>query len=127
MLGLENHVLFMGEKSEGLDYIRAGDVFLLPSRWEGLPIVLLECGLLKVPVIASDTYGNREIIGGGNGILFDNLNSRALINVIQKAVRGEFNLKMVASGLNREVRMNYKLERMVSETESLYRSIGSKS
>lgn len=121
-LGIDARIIFMGERSDGLRFIRAGDVFLLPSRWEGLPIVLLECGLLKVPVIASDTYGNREIIGADNGILFENLNSQALINVIKKAVKGEFKWEQMVNNLNREVKQHYSIEKMLSELNSLFRS-----
>jgi glycosyltransferase involved in cell wall biosynthesis len=66
-LGVFEDIVFLGARNDVYDILRAADVCLLPSRWEGLPIVLLETGLLKVPVIASDTYGNREIIGKKTG------------------------------------------------------------
>jgi glycosyltransferase involved in cell wall biosynthesis len=126
-LGIDNRVVFLGERSDSLRLIRAADVFLLPSRWEGLPIVLLECGLLNVPVIASDTYGNREIIGVENGVLFENLSSQALINVIKKAVKGEYNWKQMVNNLNREVRECYSIKKMISGLSSMYRSFEIKS
>ena len=89
--------------------------------------MLLECGLLNVPVIASDTYGNREIIGVENGVLFENLSSQALINVIKKAVKGEYNWKRMVNNLNREVRECYSIEKMISGLSSMYRSFEIKS
>lgn len=121
-LGIDARIIFLGERSDSLRFIKAGDVFLLPSRWEGLPIVLLECGLLKVPVIASDASGNREIIGADNGILFENLNSQALIGVIKKAVKGEYQWEQMINNLNREVKQQYSIEKMLSRLNSLYGS-----
>ena len=41
------------------------DVFILPSRWEGLPLALLEAMYMKKCCIVSDVVGNRDIIHNG--------------------------------------------------------------
>ena len=41
------------------------DVFILPSRWEGLPIAPLEAMYMKKPCIVTDVVGNRDIIHNG--------------------------------------------------------------
>lgn len=41
------------------------DVFILPSRWEGLPISLLEAMYMKKPCIVSNVVGNRDIVQNG--------------------------------------------------------------
>jgi glycosyltransferase involved in cell wall biosynthesis len=116
-------VFFLGERTDVPTVMKAGDVFLLPSRWEGLPIVLLECGLLRVPVIASDTYGNREIIGKENGVLFENLNGSALANAIKKSVSGDYDFKLYTANLYEEVRKNYNLDKMLSGLNKIYTSL----
>ncbi len=116
-------VLFLGMRTDVYDILGVGDVFLLSSRWEGLPIVLLETGLLKLPVIASDTYGNREIIGSGNGILFKNLDSEALAGVIGDVLDNKHDLSEYSRNLYAEVRANYSLEKMLSGLRELYRSV----
>ncbi len=121
-LGLSSFVSFLGERTDSLKLIKAGDIFLLPSRWEGLPIVLLECGLLQVPVIASDTYGNREIIGQDNGILFKNLDGPELIKVIKKAVNREYDWDPLIKNLKREVQQNYSIEKMLAGLRAIYNS-----
>jgi hypothetical protein len=45
-----------------LEVAKNGDVFILPSRWEGLPISLLEAMYMKKICIVSDVVGNRDII-----------------------------------------------------------------
>lgn len=52
-----------GEKA--LQLAKEGDVFMLPSRWEGLPISLLEAMYMRKPCIVSNVVGNRDIIHNG--------------------------------------------------------------
>ncbi len=41
------------------------DVFILPSRWEGLPISLLEAMFIQKPCIVSNVVGNKDVIRDG--------------------------------------------------------------
>jgi glycosyltransferase involved in cell wall biosynthesis len=121
-LGVSGDILFLGARNDVYEILRACDACLLPSRWEGLPIVLLECGLLQVPVIASDTYGNREIIGEKNGILFKNLNIESLAGVINNVLNDEYDLHKYAENLYREVQLNYNLDKMLRGLRDIYLS-----
>jgi len=122
-LSVSEFVLFLGMRTDVYDILRVGDVFLLPSRWEGLPIVLLEAGLLGLPVIASDTYGNREIIGDRNGILFKNLDVEVLAGVIVDVLDGKHDLAACSANLYNEVQSNYSLDKMLSGLRELYQSV----
>lgn len=122
-LGVSSHIVFAGERSDARLYMQAADIFLLPSRWEGLPIVILECGLLNVPVIASDTYGNREILKANNGVLFRNLDSRALAEVIKNATQRKYPLEEMSKNLNCEVKQHYDIKTMLSGLERIYHSV----
>ncbi|MCF8239974.1 MAG: glycosyltransferase [Melioribacteraceae bacterium] len=54
------------------EYYKAFDLFLLPSRSEGFPLVLLEAAAAKTPIIASNISGSNEFISNmKNGLLFD--------------------------------------------------------
>ncbi|MGD2087082.1 MAG: glycosyltransferase family 4 protein [Candidatus Aminicenantes bacterium] len=119
-LSVSQYIRFLGARSDVYDILRAGDVFLLPSRWEGLPIVLLETGLLKLPVIASDTYGNREILKQTNGILFKNRAPRELAGVIMDVLENKYDLPAYAENLFKEVQANYNLQKMLSGLKEVY-------
>jgi glycosyltransferase involved in cell wall biosynthesis len=60
-LRLEDRIILLGEIPDASGYLKAFDLFILPSRYEGLPITLTECLFAGVPVLASNVGGNREV------------------------------------------------------------------
>lgn len=65
-LGLERCVQLPGATSNPYPYMARAVAFVLSSKWEGLPTVLVEALSLGVPVIATDCpSGPREILAGG--------------------------------------------------------------
>ncbi|MEW6181592.1 MAG: glycosyltransferase family 4 protein [Bacillota bacterium] len=64
-LGINEHVVFTGYREDVHELMQVMDVFVLASRWEGLPMVLMEAMALGIPVIASDVGGVRELVRPG--------------------------------------------------------------
>ncbi|MDH3237414.1 MAG: glycosyltransferase family 4 protein [Deltaproteobacteria bacterium] len=62
---LSDRFLLMGWRGEIPDLLRAFDVFLLTSRWEGLPKVVPQALISGVPVVATAVDGTREIVDDG--------------------------------------------------------------
>jgi glycosyltransferase involved in cell wall biosynthesis len=61
---LDGAVVFLGSRRDVPDLLSAADVFVLPSRREGLPGVLLEALALETPAVASDLPAVREVFDG---------------------------------------------------------------
>lgn len=62
-LKLSEHVYLIGKQQNIFPFLKAANVFVLPSLWEGMPNVLLEAVAANVPVIATDaSTGAREIL-----------------------------------------------------------------
>ncbi|KUL53145.1 glycosyl transferase family 1 [Streptomyces sp. NRRL F-4489] len=55
-------VLFAGAADSALPWYRAADLVVLPSRWEGMPLVPLEAMACGRPVVLADTGGVRECV-----------------------------------------------------------------
>lgn len=62
-LGLDDNVRFIGARNDIPDLMVAADVFVLPSRWEGLPGAVIEAMALETPTVATDLPGVREVLG----------------------------------------------------------------
>lgn len=71
-MGLERCVIFTGMRTDVPRLVAAMDMFLMPSRWEGLPIALLEAMASAKPVICTRVGGIPDVvIDGDNGLLVD--------------------------------------------------------
>jgi len=67
-LGLAGRVCFCGERSDVPRLLKAADVLVFPSRWEGLPGVVIEACAAGTPVVASDLPSIQEIAARLPGI-----------------------------------------------------------
>lgn len=82
--GIAGKVYFMGFKNNIYDYMSKLDLLVMPSLHEGLPYTILEAMSLKVPVIASDIGGLKEVIKNNeDGILVPPKDIEALTSVIE--------------------------------------------
>lgn len=71
--GTPDNVYFLGNISNAARYVSIADLFVLPSNYEGLPIVIIEAMSLGKPVVASDVGGVSELVHNGvNGYALEN-------------------------------------------------------
>jgi len=61
--GLSEQVTLVGFQRDVARILCDADLFVLPSRWEGMPNALLEAMVCGLPVVATDVEGVREILG----------------------------------------------------------------
>lgn len=112
---LGDRVIFTGQlpHAELLAVMKAADVLVLNSSYEGLSHLLVEAVLLNVPVIATRAGGNSEVIRDGvNGALVPVGDTDALVRALSQ--------RPVYSA---EVDKRFKTETMVSETANLLKTV----
>lgn len=86
-LGLQEQVAFLGFREDRLALLKGFDVFVLPSRLEGIPRCLMESMAARVAVIASDIPGCRDLVEHGKtGLLFPVDDAGALLEAITQCV-----------------------------------------
>ena len=61
-LGVQNNVHFLGHRSDVSSLLANSDVFVLPSFFEGLPLVVLEAMAAALPVVATEVVGTKEAV-----------------------------------------------------------------
>lgn len=86
-LGISNLIKWEGASTTIEDYYLRADFLILPSRWEGVPNVLLEALGYGLPAIISDYRGNLEYVNDGEEVLvFKNGDSSDLSKKIMEVL-----------------------------------------
>ncbi|MEZ5565651.1 MAG: glycosyltransferase family 4 protein [Gammaproteobacteria bacterium] len=123
--GLPN-VLFTGEVSNVGDYLAAFDIFVYPSRHEGLGSILLDALAAGLPVVATAVGGIPEVITDGeNGRLVLPDDSEALESAIATFV-DDAGLRSQVSAANRGRAQAFSAAVMTGRYECLYRELASR-
>ena len=83
-LGLEDHVTLLGLRRDVDQLLRAADLFVLPSLWEGLSIALLEAMAAGLPVVATRVSGTDQVLRHGeSGLVVEPRDEDALAKALQ--------------------------------------------
>lgn len=119
-LGISDLIKFFGFREDRIAILKGFDVFVLPSKLEGIPRCLMEAMASEVPVIASDIPGCRDlVIDGQTGLLFEVDNKDSLLESLIKISKLDFRLSMIREA--REfIMQNYSATIMADNYLSLY-------
>ena len=115
------HFLGYMERREALRVVAGSDVYVQPSRQEGLSTSLLEAMALRVPVVATRVGGNLEVIEHGvTGILVDPENPEELAQSIKKLLSDPGLAESLANKAFERVREKYSWQRVVEQYLRVY-------
>ncbi|PIX57008.1 MAG: hypothetical protein COZ48_03030 [Candidatus Yonathbacteria bacterium CG_4_10_14_3_um_filter_43_12] len=118
---LQGRVFLLGFVDDASRYLKAFDIFLLPSMTEGLALVLLEAGLAGLPVVASRIGGIPEVIEDKNtGLLVPTRDSDAIALANQNLMTDRSLAKRFGEALRERVLAKFPLSRVLKDTISLY-------
>jgi glycosyltransferase involved in cell wall biosynthesis len=121
-LKVGTRVRFMGFQEDVCSLMQAADGFVLASRWEGLPLTLIEAGSCELPAVATDVCGSHEIIEQGKTGFLVPANNAAALQVTMASMMAlppEERVIMGASARQR-IEERYELAHVVDQWESLY-------
>jgi len=111
---------FPGYRTDAALYIKASDLFVLPSLYEGLPNVIIEAMAVGTPVLATEVSGIPELIEHDiNGYLVPPADEEALKKAIMELMENSA-LRNRYIGESLEKVRYFSLERMVGDYEKLY-------
>jgi glycosyltransferase involved in cell wall biosynthesis len=122
-LKMENSIILLS-KSPAAPYLKAFDIFILPSLKEGLPYTLLEAGLAGIPVIASDVGGVPDIIEDKkNGLLVTPASSKELADAIIMLCENTRLREEMGKRNKERITTNFSLSEMIQKTITVYESL----
>lgn len=112
--GMENHVILLGKKDNPYPYIKACDIYVQPSRYEGKSVTVREAQILCKPVIVTNyTTAGSQIRDGIDGVIVP-LDNEACANGIINVVENKELLNSISAWLSTH---DYGNE---SEVEKIY-------
>jgi glycosyltransferase involved in cell wall biosynthesis len=116
--GLGNCVTLAGNISGVNKYLKAFDIFVLPSRKEGFPFAILEAMQAGLPIIATNVGGIPESLGNA-GILIAPENPKALAGAMQSLLTDLPKQKELAQKAQERSKL-FTEEKMLAETKKVY-------
>jgi glycosyltransferase involved in cell wall biosynthesis len=121
---IQDRVHLVGFQQDVLSWYRAMDIVAFPSRFEGLPITVIEAAYAGRPVIATDVGGVKEIVQDGvTGLLVPPEDSIALVNGIRRLL----NDPSFAEMLGRQARAiaidRFDVQKCSEKTISVYEEL----
>ena len=124
-LHLGNRVRFLGFEPDVLRWLQAADGFVLASRWEGLPLAVLEASACGLAVVATDVAGTREVVlSGQTGLLTVAGDAHALSASMMRIMRMDSPERARMGSRGRElVAQRFSLERALDRWEALYEEL----
>jgi glycosyltransferase involved in cell wall biosynthesis len=124
--GVEDYVLFLGYRSDVPRLLKASDLFVFPTYYEGLPFAPIEAMAHNLPIVASDASSLPEIVEDKiSGLLFPVGNRDRLLESILWALRHPDAMQeMARQGKLRA--QDFSEEKMVKEYLNLWQKMNSR-
>ena len=126
-LNLEDAVCLAGEQANPHPFIKAADVYVSSSVFEGFSNSLLEAMSLGIPVVSTDhQFGANEMIEDGkSGLLVPVGDAESMAGEIERVLK-DGNLRQNLATGAKERAKNFTIEKAVAEHKKLFREIAGK-
>jgi glycosyltransferase involved in cell wall biosynthesis len=113
---------FLGERTDVSEILQIMDVFVVPSLYEGFPVVVLEAMAARLPIVASRVGGLTEaVLDGKTGFLVEPGNAAILADRIRDLLLQETPSKIFGEAGFMRVKENFTIEKTVDGIESLWK------
>lgn len=120
-LGIKDRTYLLGFVSNASVYLKAFDIFSLPSRTEAFPYAILEAGLAQTPIIASAVGGIPEAVKNGEtGILIKRGDIKGLTDGINFLINDSTKAAEFSQAMRKSVEQVFSLSMMVENTMAVY-------
>jgi glycosyltransferase involved in cell wall biosynthesis len=119
-LGIEDVVVWAGERRDARRVVSAFDVGVICSSWEGLPVAALETMAAGVPLVATRVGTMPEILAGGAGALVAVGDDRGLADTLARLLDDAEEARAIGERGRERIRREHAFERMIKEFVDVY-------
>jgi glycosyltransferase involved in cell wall biosynthesis len=120
-LGLQDRVIFLGQRADIPELLACCDVVVLPSLFEGLPLAALEAMAAGKPVVATRVGGTSEAIQDGQtGLLVPPADPGALAYAIGVVLSSPALARQLTAAAQSRVAQGFSAEVMTQQVSNLY-------
>lgn len=120
-LGLGERVIFAGERRDIAVQLQQGTIGVLPSRWEGMPVALLEAMACGLPCVATRVSGSEDILQSGvNGLLVEPEDHVGLAQALLTLLGEPCLARQYGEAARATVEAHYSLEHVLDSLIALY-------
>ncbi|MCL6554171.1 MAG: glycosyltransferase family 4 protein [Firmicutes bacterium] len=122
--GQAGRVQLLGTRDDIPALLRSADIFVLSSRWEGLPLAVVEAMMAGLPVVATAVGGIPEtVLHGETGLLVPPGDAHALASALHRLLQDADLRRRMGEAGRRRAMACFTQQRMVDATVALYRQI----
>jgi glycosyltransferase involved in cell wall biosynthesis len=126
-LHLDSVIHWLGKRNDVPQLLHTFDCFVLTSRWEGFPLVVLEAMAADVPVVATDILGTREAIRHGvNGCLAPAGDIERMARLILDLISDPAKADSLRAASRARIDTEFSRERMLTMMQDLYIEVATK-
>jgi len=119
-LGLSHVVKFLGQRTDVAALMAEATIFVLPSRFEGLPLVVLEAMSLGVPVVATRIGGTVEALGSDHPFLVEAGDPSLLAAALIAALDNPQRARLAGVASRKRFDAQFSAQRMADQTAAVY-------
>ncbi len=122
--GVADRVHVLGPRRDVPALMHAMDLFAMPSIWEGFGLVLLEAMAAGRPIVASRVATIPEVVADGEtGVLVPAADPVALADAVASLAHDPARARALGEAGRQRLRRQFSIEKMVGDTELLYREL----
>lgn len=114
---------WLGSIPDAARYFAAFDVYVMSSRAEGLPMVLLEAMAARIPIVTTRVGGIPDLLSSAQGLLVPTDDPLALAAAIRATIDDPASASMRAQAAEQRQRSEYDVAPWAARYESLYRHL----
>ncbi len=122
-LGVNKSVTFAGYQDHEtvLSFVKSSDIFIMPSRYEGTPIALLEAASLGIPVIASNVGGIPELVQDQvHALLIPPDDPQSLAQAVKRIINDKKLAETLSANAVERIKEKFNIDRQLELTWSAY-------